>query len=83
MERVIHVDISEENGDVYISEDDSSGASYPIDFSNNKKNVIRDLRKAFNTYIVNYLNIEYKIEKSIEEKNEQEENDKENDYEME
>lgn len=69
MERTITVDISEENGNVYIAEDNSSGASYPIDFSKGKDGIIEDVKKAFETYIISYLYYEV-------------ENEKDNDYEM-
>lgn len=69
MERTITVDISEENGNVYIAEDNSSGTSYPIDFSKGKDGIIEDVKKAFETYIISYLYYEV-------------ENEKDNDYEM-
>ncbi len=69
MERTITVDISEENENVYIAEDNSSGASYPVDFSKGKEKIIDDVKKAFETYLISYLNYEIKDEK-------------ENDYEM-
>ncbi len=67
MEKTITIDISKENGNVFISEDGSSGATYPVDFSKGNEKVIEDIKKAFETYIISYLNYEP---------------EKENDYEM-
>ena len=66
MEKIITVDISEENGNVYISEDGSSGAVYPIDFSKGSEKIIEDIQKAFNTYITSYLNYESEKENDYE-----------------
>ena len=63
MEKMISIDISEENGNVYISEDDSSGAVYPVDFSKCNAKIIEDIQKVFNTYIISYLNYESDKEK--------------------
>ena len=66
MEKIITVDISEENGNVYISEDGSSGATYRVDFSKGNKKIIEDVKKAINTYITNYLIYEPKMDKEDE-----------------
>ena len=47
MEKTITIDISKENGNVFISEDGSSGATYPVDFSKGNEKVIEDIKKAF------------------------------------
>lgn len=67
MEKTISIDISKENGNIFISEDGSSGATYPVDFSKGNEKIIEDIKKAFDTYIISYLNYE---------------SEKENDYEM-
>lgn len=68
MEKNINIDISENEGNIYISEENSSGAIYPIDFSKDKKQIIKDIEKAFSTYIINYVfnDLTYEINKKDE-----------------
>lgn len=66
MEKTINIDISKENRNVFISEDGSSGATYPVDFSKGNEKVIEDIKKAFETYIISYLNYEPEKENDYE-----------------